>query len=64
MPGVRRMTWLKLASIAMMALGAWTSFKAMGVPVRHGGRLYYRQPDGRYRRWYGGRSFGADELGL
>lgn len=57
------MIWLKVAALIFMALGAWRSFKAMGTPVRFEGRRWYRQPDGSYRRWYGGRGRSAAEVG-
>lgn len=58
------MTWLKILALLGMLLGAWQSYRALGAPVRHGGRSYYRQADGTYRRWYGGRSYRPDEIGL
>lgn len=58
------MTWLRIIALLAIALGAWRSFKALGEPVRFEGRRYYRHPDGRYRRWYGGRSRRPDEIGL
>lgn len=58
------MTWLKVAALFFMALGAWRSFRAMGTPVRFAGRRWYRQADGTYRRWYGGRARRAQDIGL
>jgi hypothetical protein len=58
------MLWLKLLSVSGLSFGAWSSFRAMGAPIRFEGRRYYRQAHGRYRRWYGGRLFNPDEIGL
>ncbi|WP_167737679.1 hypothetical protein [Sphingomonas parva] len=58
------MTWLRLIGLLGLALGAWRSLAALGTPIRSNGRRYYLQPDGRYRRWYGGRSYRPDEIGL
>jgi hypothetical protein len=56
------MMWLKALTLVGLTLGAWQSYKAMGTPIVRGGKRWFLQPDGRYRRWYGGRSFGEDEL--
>lgn len=58
------MVWLKIFTLACMAIGAWRSVRAMGEPVRIGGRRYYRQADGTYRRWYGGRARTREDIGL
>lgn len=58
------MMWLKALAFLGMALGAWNSFKAMGTPVYFRGRRYYLQSYGTIRRWYGGRGFRPDEIGL
>jgi hypothetical protein len=58
------MIWLKFLSVAALAFGAWSSYRAMGTPVVFQGRRYFRQADGRYRRWYGGRLFDPGEVGL
>jgi len=54
--------WLKLLTAAALAVGAWQSYRAMGKPVIRGGKRWYKQLDGGYRRWYGGRSYREDEL--
>jgi hypothetical protein len=56
------MIWLKLFTIVALSLGAWQSYKAMGTPIVRGGKRWFLQPDGRYRRWYGGRAYSEDEL--
>ncbi|HEX8535728.1 MAG TPA: hypothetical protein VF662_16330 [Allosphingosinicella sp.] len=56
------MIWLKLFAVIGMAAGAWQSFKALGTPIIRGGKRWYLQSDGRYRRWYGGRARSEDEL--
>ena len=56
------MDWLKVLVIIAFAAGAWQSFKALGTPVLRGGKRWYLQPDGRFRRWYGGRSRAEEEL--
>lgn len=58
------MIWLKIFMIVCMTIGVWQSVRAMGRPVRFEGRRYFRQPDGRYRRWYGGRAKLPEEIGL
>lgn len=58
------MIWLRVVTLVLLSLGAWQSFKAMGTPVRFAGRRYYPQADGSYRRWYGGRAYRPDEIGL
>ena len=62
--GEHAMIWLKVATLIFLALGAWRSFKAMGAPVRFEGRRYYRQADGSYRRWFGGRARRPRDIGL
>lgn len=57
-------TAVKLFALIAMLAGAWRSYKALGVPVRVGGRRYWLGPDGLYRRWYGGRGRSAEALGL
>ena len=56
------MMWLKALTLAGLTFGAWQSYKAMGTPILRGGKRWFLQPDGRYRRWYGGRSYNEDEL--
>jgi hypothetical protein len=56
------MIWLQGLAVVAMGLGAWRSFKALGTPVIRGGKRWYLQPNGRYQRWYGGRSRSEDEL--
>ena len=56
------MIWLKLFVLIGLILGTWQSFKAMGRPIVRGGKRWFLQPDGRYRRWYGGRAYSEDEL--
>jgi len=58
------MVWLKILTLVFLSIGAWRSVRAMGRPVRFEGRRYYRQPDGSYRRWYGGRAKPPEEIGL
>ena len=60
----RRMIWLKIVMIVFMTIGLWRSVKAMGRPVLFEGRRYFRQPDGRYRRWYGGSAKKPEDIGL
>lgn len=57
------MNWLRGLALIGLTMGAVRSFRAMGKPIRRGGMRWYRQPDGRYRRWYGGRSRREEELG-
>lgn len=57
------MIWLKALTAIALSVGAWQSFRAMGTPIVRGGKRWYPQPDGRYRRWYGGRARREDELG-
>lgn len=56
------LTFLRLLAVFGTALGAWQSWKALGVPVVAGGKRWYRQPDGTFRRWYGGRARSREEL--
>lgn len=56
------MVWLKGLTLAALSIGAWQSWKALDAPVIRGGKRWYRQPDGRYRRWYGGRALSESEL--
>ena len=56
------MVLLKLLVLIGLILGAWQSFKAMGKPIVRRGKRWFLQPDGRYRRWYGGRAYSEDEL--
>lgn len=56
------MTVLRLLAVIATGLGAWQSWKAMGDPLVRGGRRWYLQPDGNYRRWYGGRARTRREL--
>lgn len=58
------MIWLKIMMIVAMTIGLWRSVRAMGRPVFFEGRRYYRQADGRYRRWYGGAARKAEDIGL
>lgn len=58
------MIWLKILVLISMSVGLWHSVRAMGRPVRFEGRRYFRHPDGRYRRWYGGRARNPEEIGL
>ena len=46
---------LRLLVVVGLACGAWRSWKALGHSVRLDGRRYYRQPDGTYRTFWGGR---------
>jgi hypothetical protein len=56
------MIWPKLLTTVALTAGAWQSWKALGTPIVRGGRKWYRQPDGRYRRWYGGRPVAEEDL--
>ena len=56
------MTLLRVLAIVGMAAGAWNSWKALGTPLVRGGKRWYLQPDGSYRRWYGGRSLTLAEI--
>jgi hypothetical protein len=58
------MIWLKGFTAFALALWAWQSFRATPKPVIKGGKRWYRQPDARFKRWYGGKSRSAEELGL
>lgn len=57
-------TVLRVLFIIAMVVGTWRSIKAMGRPVMYEGRRYYRQPDGSFRRWYGGSRKQPSEIGL
>lgn len=48
-------TGLRLLVVVGLAYGAWQSWKALGRPVVVDGRRYFRQPDGSYRTFWGGR---------
>ena len=54
---------LKIIVLIGLVLGAWQSFKALGKPTLRGGKRWYRQPNGLYCRWYGGRSRTEEQLG-
>lgn len=58
------MIWLNIATLLFLTLGAWRSLKAMGSTVHFERRRYYRQSDGSYRRWFGGRSHQPEDIGL
>ncbi len=46
---------LRLLAVVGLAYGAWQGFRNMPRPVRHNGRRYYRQPDGRFATIWGRR---------
>ncbi|HJO66015.1 hypothetical protein [Sphingomonas sanguinis] len=57
------MEWIKVLAVVAMVYGIWAAYRSLGAPVLHEGARYFRQPDGSFRRWYGGRRFSADEVG-
>jgi hypothetical protein len=57
------MEWIKVLALVAMVYGIWAAYKSLGAPVLHEGSRYFRQPDGSFRRWYGGRRFSASEVG-
>jgi hypothetical protein len=58
------MEWIKVLAVIAMLYGVWAAYRSLGSPVLYDGTRYFRQPDGSFRRWYGGRRFSADEVGL
>lgn len=46
---------LRVLFLIGMVYGAWSSYKALPKPIMIDGRRAYRQPDGSYRTWWGGR---------
>jgi hypothetical protein len=53
---------LRVLAVIGAAAGAWRSYRALGTPLVRGGKRWYRQPDGRYRRWWGGPARSEEDL--
>jgi len=58
------MEWIKVLALVAMVYGIWAAYRSLGAPVLHEGSRYFRQPDGSFCRWYGGRRFSASEVGM
>ncbi|MDQ1156261.1 hypothetical protein QE385_000588 [Sphingomonas sp. SORGH_AS 950] len=58
------MEWIKVLAVVAMVYGVWAAYRSLGAPVLHNGIRYFRQPDGSFRRWYGGQRFSASDVGV